>query len=164
MTHIYTILQKYISNGCGSFDNPSPGRLYVQFKRLFHQTSCQVSFTEYRSSWDLECSGQGWSSPQNLGISCEAGRVLVAWENAAIAHTNDFVEFVLDYDGMQYEGSKDDDGDGDVMALLTGGGDVVALLRGDGEVMALLSGDGIGVKIVCDDREDCPDCQEKCPC
>ena len=40
------------------------------------------------------------------------------------------------------------------MALLTGGGDVVALL----------SGDGIRVKIVCDDREDCPDCQEECPC
>ena len=75
-------------------------------QRLFHQTSCQVSFTEYRSSWDLECSGQGWSSPQNLGISCDAGRVLVAWENAAIAHTNDFVEFVLDYDGKQYESSK----------------------------------------------------------
>ena len=30
----------------------------------------------------------------------------MAWENAAIAHTNDFVEFVLDYDGMQYKGSK----------------------------------------------------------
>ena len=40
------------------------------------------------------------------------------------------------------------------MALLTGGGDVMALLRGD----------GIGVKIVCDDREDCPDCQEECAC
>ena len=35
MTHINTIFKKYINNGCGSFDNPVPGRLYVQFKGYF---------------------------------------------------------------------------------------------------------------------------------
>ena len=35
MTHINTILKKYINNDCSSFDNPVPGRLYVQFKGYF---------------------------------------------------------------------------------------------------------------------------------
>ena len=103
MTHINTTFKKYINNGCASFDNPVLGRLYVQFKGYFIKPAVKFLSLNIVVAGILAKVGVVL---RTLGSHVRLVEFLMAWENAAIAHSNDFVEFVLDYDGKQYEGSK----------------------------------------------------------